>query len=178
MLETDRLLILPLSRPQLLQYLQNDGSLEAGLHLPPARLELTPDLLEAFEKSILPNVDDRLGSRFFYTLWTVVLKKSPCLVGDLCFKGPPNEEGEIEIGYGTLQEHRCQGYMTEAVGGMLRWAFAQPNVRYVLGETEKTNPASMKILENNFFWIYSETETTFWWRTAKIPDASPAPILP
>ncbi len=167
MLETDRLLLKPLTRPQLFQYLRNDGSLEAGLGLPPARLELSPDLIEAFEKSIMPNVDGRRHSRFYFTLWTIILKSAPCLVGDLCFKGPPNERGEIEIGYGTLPNHRGKGYMTEAVGAMLRWAFTQPGVEYVLGETEKNNAASNNILKKNGFQITSENGDTIWWSVSK-----------
>lgn len=167
MLETDRLHLVPLTRRQLLKYLQNNGSLEIELAVPPACLEITPDLHDAFKRSILPNMDDRSESRFYFTLWTLLLKNDPHLVGDLCFKGLPNESGEIEIGYGTHTPYRGQGYMTEAVGGMVGWAFAQQGVKHMLAETEKTNPASIKILEKNGFRVFSETETTLWWRISK-----------
>lgn len=167
MLETDRLHLIPLTRRQLLRYWQNNGSLESELAVPPACIEITPDLRDAFKRSILPNVDDRLDSRFYFTLWTLVLKNDPCLVGDLCFKGLPNEQGEIEIGYGTHAAFRGRGYMTEAVGGMVRWAFARPDVLHIVAETEKNNPASIKILEKNGFQNFSETETTLWWRISK-----------
>lgn len=54
------------------------------------------------------------------------------MVGDLCFMGEPGESGEIEIGYGTYEEFRQKGYMTEAVGGMIQWAHGQPGVYAVL----------------------------------------------
>ncbi len=167
MVETDRLLIQPLSRRQLFQYIRNDGSFETGLNLPPANLVITPDLREAFQLSILPNVEDHRRSRFFYTLWTAIRKDDPCLVGDLLFKGPPNPMGEIEIGYGTNPDFRGKGYMTEAVGGLVRWAFSQPEVCCILAETERTNPASMRILEKNNFELFSRNDHTYLWRIEK-----------
>ena len=58
----------------------------------------------------------------FSTLWTIILKEENKMVGDLCFVGEPDAEGEIEIGYGTYDEFRKRGYMTEAVNGMINWA--------------------------------------------------------
>ncbi|MBL7804585.1 MAG: GNAT family N-acetyltransferase [Saprospiraceae bacterium] len=168
MLETDRLIIRPLNRRQLLQYFRNDGSFEAGLKLPPSRLVMTPDLKEAFELSILPYTKDHLPSRFYYTLWSIIRKSEPCLVGDLCFKGPPNPMGEIEIGYGTYPDFQGQGYMTEAVGGLIGWAFSQPDVSCIFAETEKSNPASMRILQKNNFQLFSQTGETCLWRIEKL----------
>lgn len=50
----------------------------------------------------------------WYTAWGLYQNDSSDWVGDLCFKGLP-ENGHPEIGYGLLPEYEHQGYATEAV---------------------------------------------------------------
>lgn len=49
----------------------------------------------------------------WYTAWGLYQNDSGDWVGDLCFKGLP-ENGHPEIGYGLLPEYEHQGYATEA----------------------------------------------------------------
>ena len=86
------------------------------------------------------------------------------MVGDLCFVGEPNGDGEIEIGYGTYEEFRKNGFMTEAVGGMIKWAAKQPKVKAIIASTEKSNYPSFSILEKNNFIKIGETDSLFNWR--------------
>lgn len=166
-LETPRLLLLPLSHQQLLLYIKNDHSLEADLGLLPQQRDISPDLQEALELAILPSVANPAKNALFYTLWTIILKEKQGMVGDLCFKGAPDEKGEVEIGYGTYLEHRGNGYMTEAVGAMIEWAFAQKGVKVITAETEKDNLASHRILvKNNFIQVKKESDR-FCWRLKK-----------
>ena len=77
-------------------------------------------------------------------------------VGTGGFFGPPDETGEIEIGYAMCASFREQGLATEAVGGLLDWAFTDPRVRTVRAVTEAHLYASRRVLEKSGF---SETET-------------------
>ena len=70
----------------------------------------------------------------WYTAWGLYQNDSGDWVGDLCFKGLP-ENGHPEIGYGLLPEYEHQGYATEAVRAACRWAFGQPGVTAVEAET-------------------------------------------
>lgn len=54
----------------------------------------------------------------WYTAWGLYQNDSGDWVGDLCFKGLP-ENGQPEIGYGLLPEYEHQGYATEAVRAAL-----------------------------------------------------------
>ncbi|MHC1774249.1 MAG: GNAT family N-acetyltransferase [Lentimicrobium sp.] len=164
MIETPRLVLLPLTYSQLLKYLKNDGSLEHELSLNASVREISPELKEALEETIIPHVAD-LSKNFLYsTLWTVVLKEQNQMAGDLCFYGEPNENDEIEIGYGTYEVFRGRGYMTEAVGGILEWARLQPGLKAIVASTEKLNAASFAVLEKNHFHKTGESDTLFYWR--------------
>ncbi len=163
-INTERLLLQPLTHAQLLQYIKNDGSLEAALHINPSERVISADLQEALEQTIVPNVADPLKNYVFNSLWTIILKTENRMVGDLCFVGEPNAAGEIEIGYGTYEAERGKGYMTEAVSGMLQWAMRQPEVRAIIASTEKDNPASSSVLQKNNFIQAGETDTLFQWR--------------
>ena len=54
--------------------------------------------------------------------------------------------------------------MTEAVGGMIKWAEKQPNIRSIIASTDKSNIDSYSILERNNFIKSGETETNYNWR--------------
>jgi len=78
--------------------------------------------------------------------------------------GEPNENGEIEIGYGTYVELQGMGFMTEIVGGIIEWTKTQPFVKSIFASTDKTNVASFKVLQKNNFKKNHETETLFNWK--------------
>lgn len=164
MLETPRLRIIPLTLEQLQQYIRADNSLETALQIQESFRTISPDLQEALEQTILPNVADTSKNYLFATLWTIILKEENRMVGDLCFVGEPNADGEIEIGYGTYEGYRQRGFMTEAVDGMIGWAKKQPHVRAMIASTEKNNRASSSVLEKNNFVQSGETDTLLHWR--------------
>ena len=164
MIETERLIIKPLTYNQLEKYILNDNSLEKELNLNETSRSISPELKEAFEQTILPNVADTSKNYLYSTLWTLISKVENKMVGDLCFVGAPNADGEIEIGYGTYDIFAGLGYMTEAVGGMILWAKRQPEIRAIVADTEKQNTASFRILEKNGFVKIGETETLLKWK--------------
>jgi RimJ/RimL family protein N-acetyltransferase len=164
MLETERLILKPLTYNQLVKYVKCDNSLEAELNLNENSRTIAPELKEAFEKTILPNVTDKSKNYLYSTLWTAISKTENKMVGDLCIVGEPNADGEIEIGYGTYEEFQNKGFMTEAVRGLIEWAKTQAKVKYIIASTDKTNTASFKVLEKNGFIKIGETATLFNWK--------------
>ena len=164
MIETERLIIKPLTYPQLEKYIRNDNSLEQELNLNKTSRSISPELKEALEQTILPNVADTSKNYLYSTLWTIISKKDNKMVGDLCFVGAPNAEGEVEIGYGTYNAFEGKGFMTEAVGGMILWAEKQPEIRAIIADTEKQNTASFRVLEKNGFVKTGETENLIRWK--------------
>ncbi|MCB0560956.1 MAG: GNAT family N-acetyltransferase [Lewinellaceae bacterium] len=164
MIDTERLILKPLTYSQLIKYMRTDHSLEQELHLNETSRSISPALREALEQSILLNVANPNKNHLFFTLWTVIWKEKNKMVGDLCFMGEPNAKGEVEIGYGTYEAFRNKGFMTEAVSGLIRWAQGQPRIVAIIASAEKDNIASAAVLEKNKFMKVGETETLFNWR--------------
>ena len=164
MIETERLILKPLTYDQLVKYTKCDHSLEEELHLNETSRTISPELKEAFEQTILPNVADPNKDYLYSTLWTAISKDANKMVGDICIVGEPNSDGEIEIGYGTYDEFQKKGFMTEAVGGMIEWAKSQSKVFSIVASTDKDNVASYTILKKNNFLKVSESETMFNWK--------------
>lgn len=162
-LETDRLIIFPLSHQQLGLYLQAENKLEDTLGLYRGNRTISVELMDALKETILPAVFSS-NNYLFATLWTIVHKERNQMVADLCFKGIPNHAGEIEIGYGTYEEFQGNGFMTEALGAMIAWAFSQPNVNTMLAETDQTNEASHRTLLKNNFKQYKVVDAMIWWK--------------
>ncbi|WP_336516487.1 GNAT family N-acetyltransferase [Pollutibacter soli] len=164
MLETERLIIKPLNYNQLLKYLKADNSLEEELNLKMSMRKISPELLEAFEQTILPNVADPSKNYLFCTLWTGISKNDRAMVGEVCITGEPDAEGNIEIGYGTHEEFRGRGYMTEMVGAIIAWARNQSGVSAIIASCDKDNRASISILAKNNFVRTGKTDTQYNWK--------------
>jgi [ribosomal protein S5]-alanine N-acetyltransferase len=164
MVETERLIIKPLTYEQLVKYAACDNSLEEELNVKSSSRTISPELKEALEETILLNVVDKSKNYLYSTLWTAISKAENKMIGDLCIVGEPNAEGEIEIGYGTYDEFQGKGYMTEIVKGIITWAKTQPGVKSITASTEKMNEASYRVLQKNGFRINRETEATLYWK--------------
>lgn len=164
MIETERLILKPLTYGQLVKYIKCDNSLEVELNLNETSRSISAELKEAFEQTILPNVADKSKNYLYSTLWTAISKIDNKMIGDLCIVGEPNPDGEIEIGYGVYDEFQNKGFMTEVVRGMIEWAKTQPEIKAIVASTEKINTASFKVLEKNNFIKIGEKDTLFHWK--------------
>ena len=90
----------------------------------------------------------------WYTWYAVrrgTAHSSTLLVGAAGFLGPPNEKGEVEIGFSIVPASQGRGYATELVKGLLDWALADACVRKVLAHTTPQNVASRRVLEKSGF---------------------------
>lgn len=166
-LQTLNLLIIPLTQAQLANYSTSDFSLENSLYVNTIPRIVEEKLANVIKNKILPSVNDTSKNYLYYTFWTIISKQENVMVADCCFKGEPNENGEIEIGYGTYPAFEGKGFMTEAVGEMVTWAFTQPNVKAVTAQTNPNNIASQKILQKNNFVQCGQTTENILWRIDK-----------
>lgn len=120
--------------------------------------------------------DPSLFGWFFYM---IIHKKNKELIGTGGFKGKPDHEGTVEIGYEIRPDYREQGYATETAAALIRFAFSQPAVQKVVAHTlEEYNP-SVKVLQNNqlkFAGAFPDQEDGKLWRwELKREDYNEAP---
>lgn len=80
------------------------------------------------------------------------------VVGSGSFKGYP-VSGRVELGYGVADQHQDRGIATDAVGQLLRIAFAEPDVAEVYAESSTSNQASRRVLEKTGFRHLGQRET-------------------
>jgi RimJ/RimL family protein N-acetyltransferase len=73
--------------------------------------------------------------------------KEKMLVGNGGFKSEPDHSGNIEIGYEIASEYWNRGFATEAVQGMLKYAFAHQDVKSVVAHTLAEKNASNHVLQ-------------------------------
>ena len=88
---------------------------------------------------------------FYYFLERESAEARPTLVGAGGFKGPPDGDGVVELGYSIVPERRRRGYATEATRAMVAFAFTSARVRTVIGQTLPSLVASIGVLEKAGF---------------------------
>jgi RimJ/RimL family protein N-acetyltransferase len=78
------------------------------------------------------------------------------LLGTCGFKGAPNEENIIEIGYEIEASYRLKGLASEAAKGLIDFAFSHENVTAVMAHTLAHENPSVSILKKLGFQFVKE----------------------
>lgn len=78
--------------------------------------------------------------------FTVVHRETGLLTGSCGFKGPPTDEGTVEIAYMINPDQQGRGYATEAAAALTAYAFTDARVRLVLAHTLPEANASTRVL--------------------------------
>jgi RimJ/RimL family protein N-acetyltransferase len=81
----------------------------------------------------------------------IVLREPRPVVCGVIGIAAPDTDGRVLIGYGVLPEFRRRGYAAEALGAIVAWAFADPRVRVVFGDTYPHLIPSIRTMERNGF---------------------------
>lgn len=155
-IRTARLVLIPATLAVLAAELSGPDALAAALdvRIPP---EWPPDL---YDEAALRFTYDLLRSNPQHAGWTFFYIATPrperTLVGLGGFKGAPDPDGVVEIGYSILAAWRRRGFATEAVQAFLRRAWADPRVTFVIAETMPELVASIGVLEKCGFALVGE----------------------
>ena len=74
------------------------------------------------------------------------LREDGTIIGGAAFKGPPSEDGFVEIAYGIEPDHQGHGFATEAARALIAFARQTAGVRVVRAHTKHDNIASSRVL--------------------------------
>lgn len=137
LIRTERLELIPGTVDLVRAALEGAGALGSALRasVPPT---WPPEYLDAaafqFTLERLQEGPEQAGWWLYFVILPLA-GGSRTLIGSGGYKGPPSEDGTVELGYGIVSDHRRRGYATEATRGLLAHAFTLPAVRRVIAET-------------------------------------------
>ena len=103
------------------------------------------DVLPFFAQELEANPNTE-GFSGYYWLSTPEISGQRTLIGSGGFKGKPDADGTVEVGYSVLPEFQNLGYATEAVRGLVTWALSQKSVGRVIAEAFPNNVPSVRVL--------------------------------
>ncbi|MBN2172515.1 MAG: GNAT family N-acetyltransferase [Bacteroidales bacterium] len=160
MIETPRLILKPLSLDELIKHIKSPDELTKDLGLKPSRSLRDKETQEAILDDLLPNLSKPGKDYLFNTMWIIIEKNKKTIVGGICFHGEPDSNGEVEIGYGTDDDFRNFGYMSETISALIQWAKINKKIKTIKAETDKSNISSIRVLEKNNFVKIKENDST------------------
>ncbi|AWI05794.1 GNAT family N-acetyltransferase [Clostridium drakei] len=156
-LETKRLIIIPLNLEQFNLMLKGMSKMENALGLNNSYEILDAHTQKAMEW-LYKEAEKHKENYLWYTNWQIILKEENISIGSACFMRQANDSGIVEIGYGINEKYRCNGYMTESVEIICKWALGKQGVSRIIALTEKDNLASQKVLQKCGFVKYKEDD--------------------
>jgi RimJ/RimL family protein N-acetyltransferase len=158
MIETERLELVPATPEKVRAALTGTGALSAALGaVVPATWP--PEFLD---DSALKYTLARLLEGPPQTGWWlhfIVLKDGAdgrTLIGSAGYKGPPSDDGTVEVGYGIVRDQHRRGYASEAARALLAHAFADPKVKRVIAETYPELTGSIGVLRTCGFTLIGD----------------------
>ena len=143
-IETDRLRLLPFTKQICEEVLAGSTAALSNMNIVTAFGWPDLETLDTLPR-ILINLN-KVQSPSGFESWMIIDKSSNTILGDIGFKGIPNEHGEIDLGYGIVDSETRKGYAKEAATGLVEWAFAQSDVKCITANCSKENYASQHIL--------------------------------
>lgn len=161
-IETERLELIPLTPQQLKLWIDDIQTLEKELNCS-YQAEPMSGLFLEIVKSQLEQTEKDPDNYYWHSFFFLIRKTDRIVIGSADFKNIPNENGEVEIGYGLGSAFEHKGYMTEAIKALCDWALNQNEVSNIIAETYLDGFASHKILKRCGFQP-DHSGDTIWWR--------------
>jgi len=165
-IQTDRLKLLPFTIQICEEVLSCSGSFLADLGIKPGYGWPDLETLDTLPR-ILNNLN-KVKSPSGFESWMVLNKSTNTLIGDIGFKGLPNEHGEIDLGYGIINSETRKGYAKEAALGLIEWAFKQQGIQSITASCSKENWASQQILTFLKFTKVRDDQQMLYWKLTKL----------
>lgn len=170
-LETKRLRAIALEE-KLLELSVSPPALERALGLPESGFDIPPELAAEMRAG----VDAALGLMrarpldwMWITTWQVVHKEEQRIIGAIQFNGPPDDTGQVQIGFLIQGLYQGEGFMSELLPAVTHWVLSQPAVRVLAAQTATDNAPAQKVLSRAGFHRAAEDAHSIWWAAA-VPE--------
>jgi [ribosomal protein S5]-alanine N-acetyltransferase len=159
MIETERLKLIPFTREHYDAILGNDNiSLGKLLDVE------TPDSWTSYKEareaiSALMGFFEALGGDVTWGSYFIILREDHKLIGSCGFKGKPDFDNYVEIGYEIHPQYQSRGLGTEAAKGLIDFAFTK-KIGGIKAHTLRETNNSVRILQRLGFSFQGEVELT------------------
>jgi len=158
-----RIRLQPLTAQEILLYVKTDFSFEDAMKLERVPRFVDENVQKKLTDIIIPKMQSDPENILFYTLWVAIDTTINTVVAGIVFKGPPNENGEVELGAGTLDGFMNRGYMTETTKLLCDYALKNMPVKNIIANCSPENVASQRTLEKCGFEIVKKEATNWNW---------------
>lgn len=164
-LETERLKMITLTAEMMEAILKGDGELEK---LTP--YQQAPEWPLDVYKQFFDYKINKFRKAPHENEWegAIILKEKNLIIGDMGFKGGPDWEGAINIGYSIVPSYQGNGYATEMGKAMVEWGLRQPGVKKVVATCFPTNLPSIRVLEKIGLEQVDKREDKLYWSTRSV----------
>lgn len=162
---TDRLVLVPISYEMIDSLQDRESTILESIGFKKNESWPTDDTMDILPiyKALLENTKTITG----FEMWIIVIENSSVIIGDIGFIDQPNKEGEVEIGYGLVEDERKKGYGFEAVKAMIEWTLNNEKVQCIKAECLINNIASSKILKKVGMVEITKDKDLIYWQLRK-----------
>ena len=164
-IETERLLLVCLLPEDIEALIAGDAkrvAIQTGFTFPPDDPNRGVDLSWHLRALLADH------NQLAWRIRVIVERSSNTVVGSINLKGPPNADGDVEIGWGLNENARRKGYATEASAAVINWAINQRGVTSVSATIPDENYASQRLAARLGLVRTNEMRRNFpVWRCAK-----------
>ena len=102
------LTITPLSVQQIMVFAHPVFALEDTLQAQRTLRIMSERTTQAFAARMIPSMMKHPKYEMYYTIWSIRNTAQSLMVADICFKGPPNEHGEVELAIPLIRLFRAR----------------------------------------------------------------------
>lgn len=166
-IHSQRLKPLPLDHGLLeLQQTQGRTALENRLGLRPSNIEMDDVYRYELEEALgvwLKGTAEKPEQYAWITNWEIILEEENMAIGGIGIAGPPDEKGEVMVGYMIDRKYQGKGYASEALTRLAEWIFSHPEVNVIRADTEEDNLPSQKVLERSGFTLLAKENKLYHW---------------
>jgi RimJ/RimL family protein N-acetyltransferase len=85
------------------------------------------------------------SNQLSWRIRVIVERCSNTVVGSINLKGPPSPDGDVEIGWGLIENARRKGYATEASAAVINWVVQQPGINSISATIPDDNYPSQRL---------------------------------
>jgi ribosomal-protein-alanine N-acetyltransferase len=113
------------------------------------------------------------ASQRAWRIRVIVERTNRLVIGSISLKGPPDANGDVEMGWGVERDFRQRGYASEAAAAVATWVLEQPGVRVLTATIPDENDASQRVAERlGMVQTHEKRREVPLWRRVPLAPAS------